>query len=154
MGRRAGFTVIETVLAIVIVGMLALIAYPRIGSAVVKTDLQSARTQVVNMLSTARSAATQSSRTAWLNFEGNNVFVTASPRRTVGGSGTLDTVGTVVDLTAVYGAAVTVSGGVTQIQFDPRGFAGGLGGDAVTIQLTRGGYTQTATVDALGRVQQ
>ncbi len=151
MGRRAGFTLVETVLAIVIVGMLALISYPRIGSAVVKSNLVSARTQVVNMLATARSAATQTSRSTWLKFNGNKVFVTASPRRKAG-AGTVDTVGTVVDLNTVYGASVAVSGGVTQIAFDARGFAAGLGG-TITIQLTHGGYSKSATVDALGRVQ-
>lgn len=149
MIRRAGFTMIETMLAVVIVGVLTLMAYPRVSSAMARSDARGARTRVINMLATARTAATQSNRSTWLTFDGNQVWVTASPRRTTGGSGTVDTIGSVVDLSVVYGTSV--SSGVTQIAYDPRGLASGFG-SSVTITLTRGGYSYPITVDMLGRV--
>jgi hypothetical protein len=102
------------------------------------------------MLATARTVATQSSRTARLQFEGNKVFVTATPRRTVG-AGDRDTVGLVVDLNTVYGITTTLSNGTTEVVYDPRGLASGFGGD-VTITLARGGHSQALKIDMLGRV--
>ncbi len=151
MIRRAGFTMIETMLAVVIVGVLTLMAYPRVNSAVVRSDARAARTRVINMLAMARTAATQTNRSTWLTFNGNQVWVTASPRRTIGGTGTVDTLGSVVDLSAAYGTSATVSGGITQIAYDPRGLASGFG-SGVTITLVRGGYSYPITVDMLGRV--
>lgn len=150
MTRRAGFTLVETLLVVVVVGILTLMTYPRVNAAVTRSDIRGARTRVANMLATARTVATQSSRTARLQFEGNKVFVTASPRHTVG-AGDRDTVGLVVDLNTVYGTTTTLSGGTTEIVYDPRGLASGFGGD-VTITLARGGHSQALKIDMLGRV--
>lgn len=149
MTRRAGFTLVETLLVVVVVGILTLMTYPRVNAAVTRSDIRGSRTRVANMLATARTVATQSSRTARLQFEGNKVFVTASPRRT--GAGDRDTVGLVVDLNTVYGITTTLSNGTTEIVFDPRGLASGFGGD-VTITLARGGHSQALKIDMLGRV--
>ena len=153
MTRRAGFTLVETLLVVVVVGILTLMTYPRVNAAVTRSDIRGARTRVANLLATARTVATQSSRTARLRFEGNKVFVTASPRRTVGGAGACacDTVGLVVDLNTVYGTTTTLSGGTTEIVYDPRGLASGFGAD-VTITLARGGHSQALKIDMLGRV--
>lgn len=150
MTRRAGFTLVETLLVVVVVGILTLMTYPRVNAAVTRSDIRGARTRVANMLATARTVATQSSRTARLQFEGNKVFVTASPRHTVG-AGDRDTVGLVVDLNTVYGTTTTLSGGTTEIVYDPRGLASGFGAD-VTITLARGGHSQALKIDMLGRV--
>jgi prepilin-type N-terminal cleavage/methylation domain-containing protein len=152
MTRRAGFTIIETMLAVVIVSIMSLIAFPKIRSSMIKADLRGARTRVVNMLSAARITAMQGNRTASLKFNGNVAVVTASPRRNLPkGANTLDTIGTTINLSTVYGAAVTLSGGASHVDYDPRGVASGFGG-ATTITLTRSGYTQSVAVDMLGRV--
>jgi prepilin-type N-terminal cleavage/methylation domain-containing protein len=152
MARRTGFTIIETMLAVVIVSIMTLIAFPKVRSSMIKADLRGARTRVVNMLSAARITATQGNRSAWLTFNGNTAVVTASPRRNLPiGANTLDTIGTTINLNTVYGAAVSLSGGVTRVAYDPRGIASGFGG-TVTISLARSGYTQSIVVDMLGRV--
>jgi prepilin-type N-terminal cleavage/methylation domain-containing protein len=150
MTRRAGFTLVETLLVVVVVGILTLMTYPRVNAAVTRSDIRGARTRVANLLATARTVATQSSRTARLQFEGNKVFVTASPSHIVG-AGDRDTVGLVVDLNTVYGTTTTLSGGTTEIVYDPRGLASGFGGE-VTITLARGGHSQALKIDMLGRV--
>jgi type II secretion system protein H len=149
MVRRAGFTLVETLLVVTVVGILTLMAYPRVNSAIVRSDLRGARTRVVNMLATARTVAMQGSRTGRLEFNGNMAFVTAAPRRV--GAGTRDTVGLVVNLNTVYGTTVALSTG-TEIVFDPRGLASGLGVDGVTVTLSRSSHTQTVKVDMLGRI--
>lgn len=152
MARRTGFTIIETMLAVVIVSIMTLIAFPKVRSSMIKADLRGARTRVVNMLSAARITATQGNRSAWLKFNGNTAVVTASPRRNLPiGANTQDTIGTTINLNTVYGATVSLSGGATQVAYDPRGVASGFGG-TVTISLARSGYTQSIVVDMLGRV--
>ncbi|HUR93864.1 MAG TPA: prepilin-type N-terminal cleavage/methylation domain-containing protein [Gemmatimonadales bacterium] len=153
MRRRAGFTLIETLMALAIVSVLSLIAYPRVSSSMTKSNLRGARTQVANMLAAARVTATQGNRSTWVIFNGNVARIEAFPRRTVGGSGTRDTVGTLVNLSTVYGATASLSGGNTQVAYDPRGLATGILNSPLKISLTKNGYTDSVVVDMLGRVR-
>lgn len=152
MGRRSGFTLVETLIAVIIVSILSLMAFPRVNSAMSKSNLRSARTRVVNMLAAARAAATQGSRTAaYLKFNGNTAVVTASPRRVAPiGANTEDTLGTVVNLNTTYGA--TLSTGITTITYDPRGLATGFSTGGQYIKVTKGSYADSIKVDQLGRV--
>jgi len=147
---RSGFTLIEALIVVVVLGLIALIGFPRISAAMVKSDLRSARTTVINLVATARAASVQTSRRTWLKFEGNKAYVLARPRLTVGGAGVdpADTLGTVHDLSAQYG--VTASG-VDSIQFDPRGFGASFG-DTSSVTLSRSSHTETVKLDGLGRV--
>lgn len=151
MRRRAGFSMVETMLAVVIVSMMSLLAYPKVRSSMAKANLRGARTQVVNLLAAARTTSLQSNRSTWLIFNGNQARIEAYPRWKVGGSGNRDTIGTPVNLSTVYGASATLSSG-NQVAYDARGFATGLG-VGVTISLVRGGYTDSVVVDKLGRVR-
>jgi prepilin-type N-terminal cleavage/methylation domain-containing protein len=151
VSQPKGFTLIETLIAIVIVSLLVLIGYPKVSSAMVTTNVRGARTTIVNMIATARAVATQTNRqSAQLEVVGNNVLVTARPRRNLPTAGNdRDTVGSVQNLNAIYGVTVTPPGAIV---FDPRGIASGLGG-SVTISITKSGKTRTIAVDMLGRVQ-
>lgn len=150
MRRRDGFTLVETLIAVVLLGLIVLIGFPKMSSAMVQSDLRSARTTMVNMVATARAVSVQSNRLAWIKFEGSTAHVLARPRLTVGGAGNADTVGGVQDLSDLYGVAVVA--GVDSIQFDPRGFGMGFGTD-VSILLSRSGHSSTITIDGLGRVR-
>lgn len=149
MSHRRGFTLIETLLAVVIVGVLALIGYPKVSRALVQTDVRSARTALANMFAKARASATQGSRATALRFDGNQVLVTAKPRMTSDGVSVIDTVGTVQNLYAVYG--VTISSDVDSIGFDPRGLGSNFGSET-TILVARSGHSESITIDGLGRV--
>jgi prepilin-type N-terminal cleavage/methylation domain-containing protein len=147
---RNGFTLVETLIVVVILGLIVLIGFPKMSSALVQNDLRGARTTMVNMLATARAASVQSNRLTWIKFEGNTAHVLARPRLTIGGTGDADTVGAVRDLSDQYGVAVAY--GVDSIRFDPRGF--GMGSGATdTIILSRGGHSSMITIDGLGRVR-
>ena len=143
---RYGFTLVEALIVVVVLGLIALIAFPRISAAMVKSDLRSARTAVINLTATARAASMQSGRNTWIKFTGNTALVLARPRQTAG-AGNADTVGAVQNLSTRY--HVTASG-MDSIQFDPRGF--GVLGAADTVFLSRNGYTESVVIDALGRV--
>ena len=150
MKARTGFTLVETLISVVVVSLLMMIAYPKVASSMAKTDLRSARTALVNAAASARSAATESSRTTWLKFEGNRAVVLARPRRTAGAPGSdADTVGVVLDLNEAYG--VTVTAVSDSIRFNPGGFGTDLAASE-TITISRGSHAESITVDALGRV--
>lgn len=145
---RSGFTLIEALIVVVVLGLIMVIGYPKVGAAMAKTDLRSARTTVINLMATARAASVQTNRRTWIKFEGNKAYVLARPRQ-MAGAGTADTVGTVQDLSAQYG--VTLATGADSIQFDPRGFGANLG-DTSSVTLSRNSHTETVTLDGLGRV--
>jgi prepilin-type N-terminal cleavage/methylation domain-containing protein len=145
---RNGFTLVETLIAVVILGLIVLIGFPKMSSALVQNDLRGARTTMVNMLATARAASVQSNRLTWIKFEGNTAHVLARPR--IDGALGADTVGAVRDLSDEYGVAVAY--GVDLIRFDPRGFGTGSGATD-TIILSRGGHNSMITIDGLGRVR-
>jgi len=151
VSHRKGFTLTEALIVIVIVGILVLIGYPKVSTAMVTTNVRGARTTIVNMIAKARAVATQSSRrSAQLEFVGNTVMITATPRVVFLLGSTKDTVGTMQNLNAIYGVTVTPPG--APIKFDPRGIGSGFGTSS-TISVTKSGKTQTIQIDMLGRVQ-
>ncbi|CAN5738978.1 hypothetical protein BH24GEM1_BH24GEM1_07160 [soil metagenome] len=148
MERRAGFTLVETLIVVVLLGLIVLVGYPKMSSAMLRNDVRSARTAMVNLVAKARTGATQGNRRTWIRFQGNSAYVIARPRR-LPGAGDADTLGTVENFAAAYGVAVSAT--VDSIQFDPRGIGTGFGSSA-TIQVSHGSYSDAITVDALGRV--
>jgi prepilin-type N-terminal cleavage/methylation domain-containing protein len=146
---RSGFTLVEALIVVVILGLIALIGLPKISAAMVRTDLRSARTTMINLVATARAASVQRNRVTWIKRNGNTAYVGATPRVVALPGSTADTVGPTHNLGATYG--VTMSG-ADSIQFDPRGFGSWTGGGSVTITLSRSSHSETITIDGLGRV--
>jgi prepilin-type N-terminal cleavage/methylation domain-containing protein len=147
---RSGFTLVEALVCVVVLSLIALIGLPKISAAMMRSNLRSARTTVINLVATARAASVQTGRRTWLKFDGNNALVLARPRRTapINAANNADTIGTVQDLSAQY--KVTV-GGVDSIQFDPRGFGASFG-DTTSVTLSRSSHSETVRLDGLGRV--
>jgi prepilin-type N-terminal cleavage/methylation domain-containing protein len=150
--RRDGFTLVEALIVVVLLGLMVVIGLPKVSSAMVRTDLRGARTTLVNTVAKARAASVQSNRITWVKVNGNFVHVGATPRLVVDGVSTTDTVGAVQDLAELYRVAV-VAGGPDSIQFDPRGFGNGFTAAADTIFLSRDGHTSFIAIDGLGRVR-
>lgn len=150
MRRRDGFTLVETLIVVVLLGLIVLIGFPKMSSAMVQNDVRGARTTMVNLVAKARAASVQSNRVTWIKIEGNSAYVGATPRLVADGLSTTDTVGAVQDLAGVYGVAVVA--GVDSIQFDPRGFGTGFG-TTKSITVSRGSHSSTITIDGLGRVR-
>jgi prepilin-type N-terminal cleavage/methylation domain-containing protein len=144
-----GFTLVEAVIVIVVIGLLGVLAFPRLSATMRRSDLRSARTTMVNMVAAARAASVASNRITTLQFDGAKAYVKASPRWKAG-AGTVDTVGQVRDLTDVYG--VSVAHNPDSVRFDPRGF-GTFGGTTDSIVLTRGSYREVISIDGLGRIR-
>ena len=147
--RRGGFTLIEMLVALVVVSLVLLIGLPKFTIAMTSQNLRGSRTTVVNMLAKARAASTETNRLTWLKVSGNKAWILARPR-TSAGAGNADTLGVVEDLNKRYGTTVAMSR--DSIGFDPRGIASELGGGAVTLTVTKSSHSEVVTIDALGRV--
>ena len=148
MRNRAGFTLIEIAVALIIVSLLVLIGIPKFNDAMAGQKVRGARTMTVNMVAKARAAATQSNRITRLVVNGNRVYIVAKPRLTAG-AGTWDTLGPVENLNSRYGVTLTRVA-TDSIKFDPRGMS--WGGVVDTMRMTKSGHTDWMAIDAMGRV--
>jgi prepilin-type N-terminal cleavage/methylation domain-containing protein len=154
VSRRTGFTLVETAIALVIVGLLVLIAFPKMRTAMAANDVRASRTMVVNMLAKTRTAATIANRRTWLMVGGNRAWILARPRRVPPLAGNnADTLGLVENIGTRYGTTVVLPNSpLDSIGFDPRGFASGWAGSSTTITVSKSGHTNIITVDGKGRV--
>jgi prepilin-type N-terminal cleavage/methylation domain-containing protein len=145
---RKGFTLIETLLAIVILGIVVLLGFPRMSAGMTSASVRGARTTLINLFAKARTAATQANRITLVKIEGDNAFVLMRPRL-LPGAGDADTLGAVERLGDSYGVTVTAT--IDSVRFDPRGLGTGFG-TGTTFVISRNGTTETITIDGLGRV--
>ena len=144
--NRRGFSLIELVIVIVVMGMLGMFAYPRLRGSTNGMSVRSARQQTTEMLVIARAAAVQNGSEARFIRAGNVVRVT------VDSSGTFVTL-TARDLYTEHGVTVAVGGAAPRdtVRFGPRGVAIGLTGFS-TIKFTNSTVTDSICVSKLGKV--
>lgn len=141
--RHRGFTMIELMIVIVLVGAMASFAFPRIGDAITKQRVKSARTAIVSLHAKARANAIQ--RGAQTTFRLDKNVVTITSRHPL--TGAADTVG-VESLVSRYG--VEVKSSRVSLVFDPRGL--GMESDQTEIAITRGKWGEKILISARGRV--
>jgi prepilin-type N-terminal cleavage/methylation domain-containing protein len=146
--RDGGFTMMEMLLVIVILGIVMVIGLPRMSAGATSANVRGARTMLINQLARARIAATETNRVSLLKIDGNNAAILLRPRL-LPGAGNADTLGTVAQLGETYGVTVTAT--IDSVRFDPRGLASGFG-SGTTFQVSRNGKTETIRIDGLGRV--
>ena len=143
--KRNGFTLIETLLVVVLMGLVTLMALPKLNSAFDRTGVLNAKARIMALYSTARSIAISADQTAILRVNGNQVYLYARPRRRAG-AGSVDTIIRPTDLYSVYG--VTVSGGADSV----RVASTGLGLDSAAVILTKSTFVDTIFISRYGRV--
>jgi len=139
---RHGYTLIEMMTVLVIIGTVMMLSAPRLGRMRESSSVRSARTQAVAYLAQARAVALQRGRESRFVRNGDVISVT------VDSSGTQVTFARAMDLQRSFG----VSLGATrdQIAFDPRGFA--VGNAAIEkLRLTRGTLRDSICVTKLGK---
>lgn len=145
----SGFTIMELLIVVVIIGIVSAAAYPLARSALVRTDVRGARYHATNLITQARAAAQETGRVTTLSFASNRALITATPRLVAVAGSTVDTIaGTPVNYSQAYGVTVTGSNG-TSIVFDSRGL---VSSGANTITFARSGITDRMIVTGLGRV--
>ena len=133
--KRSGFTTIEMIIVVVIIGVIAAIGFPKIRGTLDKTNVRSARVYLSTQLITARATAVQRGCYAVLHFTSGAsgaIWVTACPRR-MPGAGTVDTIGGVESLAARYNVTLTATR--DSVRFDPRGLSTDGAGVTTTVQI-------------------
>lgn len=148
--RRKGFTVIEMLIVVVILGIIVLIGFPRMRAGLINNNVRAARTALINMIAAARASASQTNRSTWVKIQSNRALVLARPRR-LPGAGDADTVGPIQDLGQAYGVTVTTPATVDSFRFNPSMTT--LGAATKKFTISRSGRTDTVGVDGMGRVR-
>jgi prepilin-type N-terminal cleavage/methylation domain-containing protein len=145
--RSAGFSLIELLIVVVIIGLVMLFTFPRAGKILDHTNVKGARTAIVNKLSSARTLARTSNRVAVVRVSGNRLFIELNRLS----STAKDVVGGSVPLFTTYGVTVTISGPAgDSVNFDPRGMLTYGGGRKYVV--TRNGWSDSVLVNGYGRI--
>lgn len=149
MPERRGFTLIEVMIIIVIAGVLMLVAFPKMSQALVRANVNGARSAVASTFARARAAAVERGRGTRVRLTGNRLYVTSAPRLVPLSGSTLDTVGTVQNLNQQFGVTATLDN--DDLGFDPRGFGTNTG--TTTVSVTKSSYTKTLIISPFGRLK-
>jgi type II secretion system protein H len=145
--RRSGFTLIEMLMVVVIMGIVLSIASPKLTTAASQMAVHNARNEVSAMISLTRALAVQNGRRATFVQEGNSVRVELAR----GYGSTTDTVAA-RDLAEQHKVALGSSAKL-EVPFDPRGFAIRSSADeSRIISIQRDGFTDTVCVIGLGKI--
>ncbi len=142
--NRRGLTVAELIIALVLIGALVAITVPRIGQAMTKQGMRSARNAVIGMVAKSKASAVQRGTATSLQLSGGDLVIRS--RHPV--TGAVDTVGHVENMYQRFGAYVSASS--DSLVFDPRGIGATTG--STTIIVTRGSYADTILISRAGRV--
>jgi len=141
--RSHGFSLVEMVIVISIVGVLMLIAIPRAERALARSNIVGARVGFGNLFHRARTAAIQSRRPTSINFASGTAFVT-SGGGTIFGSSTL-----ALHFQTSYGVTATASASSLTIQ--PTGLV--TTGTPFVLELVRGEVRDTISITGYGRIE-
>ncbi len=147
MREERGFSLIELLVVVTLIGIVVLMGFPKLQQSLATGGVRSAKSALLALFSRTKTVAAESSRTAKLNFNGNTVYITASPK--LSGASGIDTVGTMMSLAGNYGVSLTVSPLATSIDVDPRGLAGS---STTYLILSRNGFSDTLTIAPCRRI--
>ncbi len=144
MGRK-GFSMIEMVVVIVLIGLIASIGFPRLRDSLEKQNVRSAKALIATLAATARGAAIQRGCSATLNMTVDSIWVTAcgvNPPAASVQVGTKKLVGDEFNVTLSSTAATVV--------YDPRGITTQF--QATTIRVIGPNHRDSVMINEVGRV--
>jgi len=146
--NKRGFSAIELLVVFVIIGIIAAFGIPRVRTAVLRSNVRSARAALGTMLVKARAAAVARGCTATVTMDATASTVSISVC-TVTGTGT-QILGGVDSLGARFSVNVTPT---TTLAFDPRGLATDYTNRTYRIaSRTATTVTDSVVVNPLGQV--
>ena len=156
MGRLQGASVLEMMLVIAVVGVLALIAVPRLAEMRARVSVAMARDAFAATHALARQVSGQYGGLSRLHLDPDeNRFWVTVDTSSVPGVVALDTVRPVVDVAERF-AGVTIDAAARVFCFDPRGLATARGDCNLanaTLVFRNGDVADTVTTSRLGRLR-
>ncbi|MCZ6917226.1 MAG: prepilin-type N-terminal cleavage/methylation domain-containing protein [Gemmatimonadetes bacterium] len=144
---RSGFTLLEVITSIVIMGILSALGLPRFQEWMGREKVRQARREVTVHLAGARAVGAHRGCNAVLHLDdtSDRVWVTACQ---VQGGG-IDTVGMVNSIAERYGVSFETDG--DSIQFTPQGLS--FGSSWITVKFTKDGYEATLEISPVGKAE-
>jgi len=144
MGKR-GFTFVEMMVVVALIGVLAAIGFPRIRNPLQKQNVRSARAATQGLVVKARAVAVARGCRATLHLgSGGAMWVTACKLTGAG----LDTLGRMEQMGTRY--SVTVTPSRDSLVYDSRGLNSEF--QQVVVRFSASGYTDSTLINALGKV--
>lgn len=145
--HRSGFTVIEMIMVIVVVGIVMTFALPYLRNSSAKASVRGAADEISRLYAMGRAVSIQRGKIAKLTLNsGASTAVLLAAQ--VGGPG-WDQIGGVENLNSRYGVTFTTSTDV--LYFSPRGIGTNLSNTQIII--TNNGFTDTVTISPTGMIQ-
>lgn len=147
MGRK-GFSAIELVIVVMLIGVIASIGFPRLRSGLEKQRIRNTKALLATMVATARGTAIQRGCVATINFAPDSVWVTAC-----GLTGNPPPVNVLVGTAKRVKADVniTLSASQATITYDPRGMRTRF--QPTTVRVIGPHYQDSVVINELGRVK-
>jgi prepilin-type N-terminal cleavage/methylation domain-containing protein len=146
--RQRGFTFVEILIVMVLIGIIASLGIPRIRGALEKSNVRAARVAVGTIVVKARAAAIQRGCASAVHFvsgTSGTVWVTTCKTNVAG----VDTLGGIERISARWN--VTFTAGADSIRYMPNGIS--LGNAANTVlKFTSNGNSDSVVVNSVGKV--
>jgi MSHA pilin protein MshC len=138
---RFGFTILEIITVMAIMGILAVIALPKFAETVRNAKVRSARDEVVSYFTRAHAVAIQRGQRTYVRIDGDRMSVVTEA------NGVEQTV-LASDLQQGHGVSLYAS--QNEFSYDPRGFAQNIPG-AGRVVVARDSRTMPVCVTGLGK---
>ena len=150
--NKSGFSLLEILTVVLIVGIMAGITFPRIGGVQTRFAVRGAVTEFMSAHSLTRATALRQGGVAELHIDATNDRFWVEVDTSVARSGVMDTVGFIVDLST---ERVGLTSTETVLCFDGRGLpstAAGCATSGATVSFTREDIADTIRTTALGKI--
>jgi len=147
--RQRGFTFVEILIVMVLIGIIASLGIPRIRGAMEKQNVRSARVAAGTIVVKARAAAIQRGCASAVHFvagTAGRIWVTTCKTNTTVG---LDTLGGMEQIAARYNVTFTPT--TDSVRYMPNGLA--LNNNASTVlRFTSSGNKDSVVINSVGKV--
>jgi len=145
--NKRGFSAIELLVVLVIMGIIAAFGIPRVRNAVIKSNVRSAKAAMGTLVAKARAAAVARGCNATMTLTSGTTGTVSISVCTVTGTG-MQVLGGVDSLAARFNVSMTPS--TSTLQFDPRGLA--VNYASLVVGFSSNSISDSVIVNQLGQV--